>query len=151
VVLGGGVSGRHGWAGQRLDAPDLQGLVEVHLHGPGGLGDLQVAHAAPEGGGGGESRLPHAAWRGGGERGRRSLNQVLHAFCIILYAFWMTCCSSVYALVCVSTVYVHVYIYIYIYVCVCLSVCEGLCIYCVYIHTVCVCVCVCVHLCLKLA
>lgn len=46
--------------GQRLHSLHLQSLVESHVHGLGGLGDLQALHAASEGGFDGERSLTDA-------------------------------------------------------------------------------------------
>lgn len=41
--------GSYSRTGERLDSSDLQSLVEVHLHGLRGFGDLHVPHATSEG------------------------------------------------------------------------------------------------------
>lgn len=47
--------------GERLHSSDLQSLVEVHVHGLGRFGDLQVLQAAFEGCAAGESRLMNSS------------------------------------------------------------------------------------------
>lgn len=46
--------------GERLDALDLQSLVELDIHGLGSLGDLQVPHTTSEGGAGGQGSLTNS-------------------------------------------------------------------------------------------